>query len=467
MKCKICLAKLKKGTSVCPECGNKLIETEEILEEAPAKPKKNRKGLKIGLAVTGLVLLAVVLTGAVLHFTGVINIKKLFSEQDIFYKASYTAANAKVERKGKTVIAKLGNQKLTNSELQIHYWTTVQDFVSYYGGSARYVKYITGMDPDVALDAQVYDETTGKTYQQWFLENSIESWRRYAVLAQLAENAGHQLTAEQQQALDTFPETVKQDALAAGYADVEAYVDYFYPGSSLEGYISYNAIILKAMSYYEVLYDSMMPTQAEMEAYYAQNEATFQKNKIAKEDGLYHNIRMIYIPMADEIGEIDGKPAHTQKEWDECLPKAQRVIADFEAEGGGEEFFAQLATEVSSHTETAQNGGLFTKLTKHTIIAEDPDEPFAEAFKEWYLAEERKPGDVGLVKDDNGSVHGYQILYYCSGTAIWEYETQTAVLAEKTDAMLQEAETKHPINIKYSKIVLGQVEKAETATNPT
>ena len=466
MKCEFCSAKIKKGQTVCPECGKELTDTEKV-EAKNEKLEKNRKGLKIGLAVTGLVLLAVVLTGAVLHFTGVINIKKMFSKQDIFYKASYTVANAKVERKGKAVIAKLGNQELTNSELQIHYWTAVQDFVSYYGGSALYVKYLTGMDPNVALDAQVYDETTGKTYQQWFLENSIESWRRYAVLAQLAEDAGHQLNAEQQQALDAFPETVKQEAQAAGYADVEAYVDNYYPGSSLAGYISYNAIILKAMSYYEVLYDSMMPTQAEMEAYYAQNEATFQKNKIAKEDGLYHNIRMIYIPVVGDIGEIDGKPAYTQKEWDECLPKAQKVIEDFNAEGGGEEFFAQLATEVSFHSETSQNGGLITRLTKHTVIAEDPDEPFAEAFKEWYLAEERKPGDVGLVKDDNGKVQGYQILYYCSGKAIWEYETQTAVLAEKTDAMLQEAEVKHPINIKYSKIVLGQVENAETATNPT
>ena len=404
------------------------------------------------MAAAGLTVLATILTIAVLHFTNVFDVTKWFKEQDITYKASYTASLTKVERNGKRVVAKVGNQKLTNSELQIHYWNGVWDYVQEYGG---YVK-LMGMDPEVPLDQQTHKES-GLTYQQWFLQNAIESWRRFAILVQMSEDAGYQMTPEQQQELDNIPNTIAAQALEEGFADTEAYVEKYYPGSSVEGFVQYNANLLKAMYYFDAVYESLMPNEQEVEAYYAQNEATFQKGKKAKEDGLYHDIRHIYLRIPTEIGDINGKPAHTQKEWDDNLPNAEKVLADFKAAGGTEEAFIQLVKTVSD-PDYQVNDGLVTKLTKHTIIAEDPDEPFAEAFKNWYLDPARKAGDVEIIKDDNGSVQGYQIMYYCGGTAIWRYEAQTLLLSEKTNAMLAEAEAKWQIDVKYSRILLGMPE---------
>lgn len=485
MKCKFCQARIKKGLSICPECGMSLKEelpaeetaeeitaktaeeateetaaetteetaaetAEKTAEEKTPKPKKNRKGTKIALATTGLALLAVILTGAVLHFTGVINVVKWFSKQDVFYKANYTAALDKVEKNGEKVVARVGNQKLTVSELQVHYWEAVMRYVKDYGA---YIK-VMGLDPEKSLGVQVYDKETGKTYQQWFLENAIESWRRYATLAQMAEDAKFQLTPEQQNELNNMPETIKKQALEEGFADVEAYVDKYYPGGSLQGFVNYNAIILKAMCYYDVLYDSIIPSQAEIDAYYAQNEVYFREYNIAKENGLYYDVRHIFIPVEGEIGDIQGTPSHTDEEWAQCKPKAEKVLNDFLASGGGEAAFAQLAKEISADTKSAQNGGLYEKLTKDTS--------FVETFKAWYLDENRKPGDTGIVKNDKSSKHGYHVMYFCDSYAIWEYETKNAVLAEKTEAMLQEAAEKWPITVKYSKILLGEPEVPET-----
>jgi len=457
MKCEFCSAKIADGVAVCPQCGKELTVAQKT-----AKPKRKSKGLKIGLSVTGLVLLAAILTGTVLHFTGVINVKKWFSEQDIFYKTSYSARLARVERRGDKVIAKLGNQELTNSELQVYYWTAVQQFLQYYGEDfAQYM----GLNPTVPLDEQIYNETTGMTYQQFFLDQGLGIWSQVAILVQLAEDAGFQLPAAEQAQLEAFPETLKQEAQKAGFADVEAYVDKFFPGSSVEGYISYNANNLKAKCYYGVLYDSQTPTYEEMEAYYAQNEAYYKTNKIAKEDGLYHSIRQIYIPVVGDIGEVLGKPTYTQEEWDECLPKAQKVLDDYTEGGGGEEEFIQFVKEVS-YTDYAVNDGLLTKLTKHTEIPTNLEESFAAAMKEWYLAEDRKPGDVGMVKDDEGEVQGYQILYYCSGTAIWEYETKNQMRSQRLDAIMRQGETGYPTEIKFGKILLGEKE-ATGATQPS
>ena len=484
MKCKFCLAEIEEDVTVCPVCGKELTEAdqapaeetvaeetaEEVVaeetaeevaeeigeveetEELPAEPQKKGKGLKVALAVTGLVLLGAILAGAVLHFMGVIDAKRMLGigvKNDIFNKLSYTVDNEKAEKNAEKVVATLGNQKLTNAELQAHYWMSVYDFLEYYGSYASYM----GLDTSKPLDEQVYDKETGKTYQQWFLENALESWHRYATLAQLADDAGFTLSDEQQAQLDALPDSIKKMAEENGYTDVEKFVDeQFYPGSSLAGYLSYNTITWKAVCYYEELYENMLPNSAEVEAYYTEHEAEFIENGMSKEDGLYYDVRHILVPIEGEAADVDGVPTYTDQQWEDCLAKAQKVLDDFLADGGSEELFAQLAKEKSADPGSAENGGLYTKLTKDT--------DFIEKFKNWYLEEGRKVGDTGIVQNTLSSTQGYHVMYLSKTYPIWEYETESAVLAEKTDAMLQEAESKWPANIEYKKIVLGQIDNS-------
>lgn len=464
MICKYCFAELEDGATVCSVCGKELAEpaeevaqeetvevTEEIpAEEPPVEEKKKSKAWKKVLAVAGVVVLAVVLTGAILHFMGlgkqVLHGLKFWRPNDIEYKLSYTVKNEVAEKKQNEVIATVGSQTLTNGELQAHYWMAVYDFLDYYG----YYLSSIGVDVNKPLSEQIYDEETGKTYQQMFLEGALDSWYRYATLVELSEEAGFQLNEEQQKYVDAVKTQVENLAKEYKYDDVEKFIDEeFFPGCSLDIYMKYTEMNYKALSYYDTLYQGLMPTQEQIEAYYTEHEAEFATNGIDKDAGNYYDVRHILIGME---GSADSEGNYDTAQWQTCLDKAQKLLDDFVAGGGTEDDFAKLAMEHSQDPGSAENGGLYSQLTKNYGFIED--------FEKWYVDESRKPGDTGLVKNTESSVKGYHIMYFSDSYPIWEHEAKSAILTDNTNKLIADGQAKWPMEVNYKKIVLGQVDLA-------
>ena len=156
---------------------------------------------------------------------------------------------------------------------------------------------------------------------------------------------------------------------------------------------------------------------------------------------------MIGIP--DALG---SEAEYSDAQWEACLQEAQKMLDDFLAGEATEEAFAKLAMENSKDPGSAENGGLYSQLTKDT--------GFITGFKDWYLDENRQVGDTGLVKNTESSVQGYHIMYFSGKTPIWEVEAENAIMTEKTTGMINEARAKWPVSVDYKKIVLGQVNLA-------
>lgn len=473
MICKYCLAELEEGVTVCPLCGKELTEepaeetvaetveetaeemaeetveeiTQEPEEELPAEvPAKKKSGAgKVVLAVVGVVVLAVVLAGAIIFAMGmgdaamaklnpVLHKLKFWRGNDVQYHLSYTKDVAQVEAAADVVVAEVGEQKLTLEELQVFYGMCAYDAVSY------------GQFPDLdvqkPLEQQIYDKETGMTYQQMFLENALESWRRYATLKQMAKDASYVMTAEQEAELASFDQNLKDIAAQYKYEDTEKFVDdQLFEACSVKGYLAYNTSLFKALCYYETLYDQMMPTQSEIEAYYTANEGKFVENKIDKDAGYYYDVRHILV--AAEGGAANG--TYTDQDWEDWRASAQFLLDDFLADEPTEEKFAALAKEQTVDAGSKENGGLYTQLTKDTN--------FVQEFKDWYLDESRQPGDTGLVK----TAHGYHIMYFSGKTPIWEYEAKSMALADATSKKLEAAENQYPMTVDYKAIVLGDI----------
>ena len=464
MKCKYCLAEVEENATVCPLCGKDLQEAaEEVAEEAavdaaeevaevveeekkPAKKKKSKAG-KIVLAVVGVIVLAVALTAGILYSMGLMDeVKDGFQtvvhelnfkrENDVFYHLSYTQKASAIAKQEDTVVATVGEQKLTVGELQAHYWTLVYD-------AYRYKDY-PEMDITKPLDKQVYDKETGMTYQQMFMESALDTWHRYAALIELSKENGFTLSEDQQKELDNMPEDLNKMATQNKYDDAEKFIkEQFYSSCSVEGYLQYNRTLYLALTYYQSLYEGLLPTDDEVQTYYNENKATFTEKGIDETAGNYYDVRHIL------IGPNSGSAAYgeyTDAEWESWRASAQEILDKFLADNGDEAAFGELAKTKSLDTGSKSNGGLYTKLTSKTN--------FVENFKNWYLDESRQKGDTGLVKSE----HGYHIMYFCGSQPIWKYEGSIMLLSEKVTKALEGAEAKFPLTADYTKIMVGTTE---------
>lgn len=443
MNCKFCNAELPEDVTLCPECGKENLEeiteiteemTEEVAqevtpEETEAPVKKNSLWVKI-LAIVGAVALAAVLIGAVLYGIGAFEKKA----------ESYTVSNSKAVAARDTVVATVGDLELTNSTLQVCYWQAVSDFYNYYG----YYLDSSVLDLEKPLDEQFYDEEAGTTWQQYFLESALSSWSRYAALNMKAREDGYELDAEAQSYLDSLPEQMDAMAVSYGYESIEDMLTKdMSPACDTSGYMAFLNTNFFAGQYLDSLYDDMVPTMEEIEAYYKENEAALTEQGIVNDGSITVDARHILIcpegGTEDEVGDI----TYSDTEWEACRVKAQELLDQWKAAGGTEELFAEFAAEHTEDPGSMSTGGLYTDIYVGQMVPE---------FEEWCFDESRAYGDTGLVK----TTYGYHIMYFVASEDVWFANMRDMIVNERSLAIVDEAAAKWPLEVNYKKIVLGE-----------
>lgn len=471
MKCKYCFAEVEEDVTVCPVCGKALEENEEtpveetveipaeeteeipVVEEVPAKKKS--KTLLVVLAALGSLVLVAALTIAVLYGMGyklsTISAFLGLEEADSGYKNNYTVSDQKVEKKADEVVAKVGNQSLTNEQLQVYYWLAVQDYVYQYEYAISMgAETELGFDLKKPLNEQVYDLKTGKTFEQFFLENALESWHRYVSFVQLSQDSDFVLSKDIQDFLDGYREDLEAAAKEEGFADAEALVDAkVSKGSSADAYFDYVRTQYTALGYLQSREAEWAPTEKEVEEYYKAHEKELVESGYDKSVGKYYDVRHIFVTVQGEMGE----KGYTDDQWEACRAKAQKLLDDFLANEPTEQKFAELALKNSEDPGSAANGGLYANLTKNY--------GFIKEFENWYTDESRKPGDTGIVKNTGSSKVGYHVMYFSASREIWKDQVETLILSERMGELLEQTKAKYPITVDYKKVVLG---KADLAT---
>ena len=112
--------------------------------------------------------------------------------EKLYQIKSYSADAEAVFGARETVIATLGDAKLTNGLFQMYFWMDVYDFLNNYGSLVSSY----GLDISKPLDAQGCPNTDG-TWQHHFVGSALEAWRYYQSLALAFDEAGITLGEEQ------------------------------------------------------------------------------------------------------------------------------------------------------------------------------------------------------------------------------------------------------------------------------
>ena len=413
-------------------------------EQAPAEqpPVKKRTGLKLAVSITAMVLVVAMLSGAVLFGMGY-RWEDFFPENDVFIKESYTVSDAKVEKAADRVVATLGDQKLTNGVLQLYYWLYVQGFMESYATSSEQI----GLYWDEPLDQQICAFDEDLTWEQYFLQMALDNWSYHALLNLMAqEDMEYALDGEMLTYLDSLPETLAQEAENAG---AESYAEllkpYYGAGATEEAMITYLRDFYHAMAYEAELAERFTPDDAQLEAWYAENEETMESQGIGKSAGYTVNVRHILVmPENGTVSEDGYTTTYAEEDWEACREKAQKIYDDWLAGDATEATFSAFAQQYSVDS-SAQNGGLYEDVPKGYMV---------EAFENWIFDENRQVGDHGLIQTE----YGYHVMYFSGSQEVWVENATNGYMNEKMSAKVDEAIEKWPVEVDYETICLGKVE---------
>lgn len=355
-------------------------------------------------------------------------------------KGSYTASDEEVLAQRETVVARMGDYTLTNGQLQVCYWMEVQNFLNSYGSYAAYF----GLDVTKPLDTQICGiSENGCTWQQFFLAGALNTWKSYQSMAAEAETVGFQMEDAMVEELASIPEMLDQTAQVYGYENGEAFLQYNVgKGAKMEDYLHYMEIYYPGNLYFDTLCEENLPSEAEVEAYFTENEAVYKENGLSREDKTVDVRHILIMPEGADSSNIRTE-TFDEAAWAWAEAKANEVMALFESGEKSEDSFAALAMEYS-HDGSASMGGLYTGVAKGQMV---------ENFENWCFDASRQTGDYGIVKTE----FGYHLMFYVADRPVWKDAVQNEMMTMRTNELTNEIMDKYTMEAEFDKIKLALV----------
>ena len=365
-------------------------------------------------------------------------------KDDVTNQGRYTVSDEDAIAVKDTVVATCGSYTLTNNQLQIFYWMDAFNFIqnNYY-----YLSYYN-LNPSVSLSMQVYDEKTGKTWEQHFLGQAIKSWTDFAVLMQIAQKENYELSKDMQDALDKLESNLKETADKNKFETVDALIQAdLGAGADFANYKYCMELYYTASMFFTEKVEEFKVTDAEIEKYFEEHAKELETNyKVTKESGNLISVRHILLQPKNGKTE-NGKTTYSDAEWENCRKEAQALLDQWKAGKADEDSFADLANEKSTDPGSNTNGGLYSGVTKGQMV---------EPFDTWIFDESRKYGDTGLVKTD----YGYHIMFFVEAEPGWVYYSRDGVMGEKATEYLENAVKGYETKVEYSKIAFAEISLA-------
>ena len=285
----------------------------------------------------------------------------------------------------------INGEEVNKVEFDYVYNTSKNNYITQYGS---YLSYF-GLDTSKDLSTQMYSETL--TWKDYFEQNAVESLKQNKALMAEAKAAG--FTYDTTDEYNTFKETIKTSAAAAGVSDKE-YVRSIYGSYAtmgrIEEYVK-NDMVMNA--YYQKLQEDKAPSDDEIQSYYEENKATYDSvdyRLTTIEADLPTEPTELADPVeetaADTTGTTDGTAA-TDSTQDTAYQPSDAEIAKAMED-------AKVLADDAEQT-VAKDGEAHENEKKSSVNY---------LISDWLFDDARKAGDTTVITNDNS--HCYYVVAF-------------------------------------------------------
>lgn len=285
----------------------------------------------------------------------------------------------------------INGEEVNKVEFDYVYNTTKNNYITQYGS---YLSYF-GLDTSKDLSTQMYSDTL--TWQDYFEQNAVESLKQNKALMAEAKAAG--FTYDTTDEYNTFKETIKTSAAAAGVSDKE-YVRSIYGSYAtmgrIEEYVK-NDMVMNA--YYQKLQEDNAPSDDEIQSYYEENKATY--------DSVDYRLTTIEADLPTEPTEL--------------ADPVEETAADTTGTTDG-----TAATDTTQDTAYQPSDAEIAKAMEDAkVLADDAEQTVAKdgeahenekkssvnyLISDWLFDDARKAGDTTVITNDNS--HCYYVVAF-------------------------------------------------------
>lgn len=367
----------------------------EMLTERQLKEQAEAKSLKRLTVVFSVVMIAIVAAFLITNLVGGVNRSGVIEKN--------------------TVAATIGEHKLNTVVMNYYFYSAVTNeynsAANLYGDYAENYLKTKGLDLTKPLDEQLYDEKTGKTWADYFMDEAIEAAKGDYALYDLAMADNFELTQESQTSVNNAMMNMQLSAAFSGLGDVDTYLRNLYGnGSTEESYEEFLTISSIAADYYNAKVDSMEYDDAAIRAYEADKFDDYSAYSFAS----------YYLPYTDFLtgGTKDdkGNMTYTDAEKDAARKAAEAASLVLTDATTVEELDKAIAELEAYKDDEKKPTSTPNEDVMHTNLKED--------YAKWLAAKDRKAGDVKVFPNTTKSTdadgketevtNGYYVLMFQS-----------------------------------------------------
>lgn len=270
----------------------------------------------------------------------------------------------------------IGGEDITKVEFDYNYYQVQSNYISQ---NSALLSYYGGIDTENDFSQQIY--SGNMTWGDYFQELTVDNIIRSKSLKAEADAAG--FTYDTAEEFEKYTESVKEAASLAGVSEKEYLKQLYGPYATMDRISGYVKEAMVVTAYYEQVMEQKAPTEEEIQAYYNENQASY--------DSVDYRVKIINAELPTEPTELADPVEETDEGAGEDSEEKAYVPSEAEVAKAMADA-RELADKAESTIGT--DGELKENIRRMSMVA---------LIRDWLFDDSRKAGDTTVLEDTNGN----------------------------------------------------------------